>query len=240
MTRIIVHITKIVIAAITALLLASCGIEVRGSGNVVTQKRNADADFTSVSASNGLEVIIEQKAEKSITVEADDNLQEHIKTEVSKGELVISSDVNIRKASSKKVIVTMPSVKSIESSSGSSVTSKNTIKGESLDLSTSSGSHLEVDVDVKSLKSDSSSGSHLTVRGKTDRFETDSSSGSHITAKDLTASYVDSEASSGSHTTVNPANELSAQASSGGHIYYVSTPEKLNKQTSSGGSVSQD
>ncbi len=240
MTKIIVHLTKVIIAVVTAILFTSCGMGVSGSGNVVTQTRNADAEFTSVSAGSGIEVIIEQQANKSITVEADDNLQEHIKTEIKDGELSISTDVNIRKASSKRVIVSMPVIKGIMASSGADVKTKNTIKGESLELSSSSGSHLEVTANVKNISCHSNSGSHLTIKGSTDTLESDSSSGSHIVAKELAAKTVNAQASSGGHTTVNPKDELLAEASSGGHIYYVNTPAKLDKNTSSGGNVSED
>lgn len=240
MLKIIEHIAKAVIAVVVAILATSCGMEVQGSGNVVTQSRNANENFTSVSGSRGLEVIVEQHAERSITVEADDNLQEHIKTKIEDGTLKISSDVGIRKAGAKRVIVSLPVIESISSSSGATVKSKNTLKGNSMGLSSSSGSHLEVNVDVTELKCESSSGSELKAYGKTEKLEADSSSGSNINTKELVAKNAEADASSGSHIRLNVTGSLTAEASSGGHVYYINTPGTINKSTSSGGQIEQE
>lgn len=241
MVKVIVHVTKAIVAVILTLLCVSCGFErVDGSGNVVTQNRNITQEFNAVAASGGLEVIIEQGSERAVIVEADDNLQEHIKTEVTGKELKISSDVNIGSSGAKKVIVKLPAIESIEASSGSNVKSRNTLKNKSINLATSSGSSMEVTVDAKDTTCKSSSGSGLNVSGKTEKLETDSSSGSTLNAKELSANDVNAEASSGSSISVNPLQSLSAKASSGGSVKYVSTPNKLDKKISSGGSVSQE
>src|SRR5687767_6297255 len=106
MIRVIEHFIKLTLAALTAILCFSCDFmkKVDGSGNVVTKNRTMNAEFTSVSAASGLDVVIEYGAERSVTVEADDNLHQHIMTNVSGGTLEISSDVNIRNSASKKVI----------------------------------------------------------------------------------------------------------------------------------------
>lgn len=241
MVKVIVNVTKAIVAVILTLLCVSCGFErVDGSGNVVTQNRNITQEFNAVSASNTLEIVIEQGSERAVIVEADDNLQEHIKTEVTGKELKISSDVNIGSSGAKKVIVKLPAIESIEASSGSSVKSRNTLKSSSMNLTASSGGNIDVTVDAKDTTCKSSSGSGLTVNGKTEKLETDSSSGSTINARKLTANDVKAEASSGSNISVNPLQSLSAKASSGGSVKYVSTPNKLDKKISSGGSVSQD
>ena len=241
MVKIVVHITKVIIAVVASLLLSSCGFEqVKGNGNTVTKSRTVNASFNAISAERGLEVIIEQQNITSITVEADENLHEHIKTEVNDGELKITSDVNISDAAVKRITVSLPNIESIQSSSAAQVRSRNTLKGENIELSSSSGSALEVSVEAGSVTCDSSSGSRLTVKGKTGKLETNSSSGSTIDAKALTANSVIADASSGSSTYTNPVQNLSAEASSGANVQYINAPANLSKNTSSGGSVSQE
>ncbi|WP_330442000.1 head GIN domain-containing protein [Flavobacterium sp. C4GT6] len=240
MTKIITHITKAVIAIVTALLFSSCGFGINGDGNVVTTERNADGNFTSVSGNRGLEVVIEQGNPKKITVEADENLQEHISTKIEGSELVITTDVGIQKATSKKVIVTMPVIERIASSSGANIISKNTIKSENLGLSSSSGSQLEVSAEAVNVRAESSSGSSLKVKGKAQKLEADASSGSNINAKDLAVNAANAEASSGSTVLVNTSNSLDAEASSGGSVLFAGNPATVNKNTSSGGTVKQD
>ncbi|MEL1243906.1 head GIN domain-containing protein [Flavobacterium sp. DGU11] len=245
MIKVITHVAKAIVAVAAALLFFSCGIDVNfkqmdGSGNVVTKERKLTGDYKAISVARGLEVVIEQGSNYAVIVEADDNLQDHITTEVSNGELKISADVNIRNATSKKVIVKLPHIESIEASSGSSITSRNTLKSESIDLSSGSGSSLDVTIEAKDSSCESGSGSTLTLAGKVDNLQTESSSGSSLNARKLTAKKVIAEASSGSTSTVNAVESLSAQASSGASINYVSTPANLTKKASSGGSVGQE
>lgn len=241
MIRVIEHCTKIMVAALIAILCFSCDFmkKVDGSGNVVTKNRTMNGEFTSVSAGSGLEVVIEYGPERSVTVEADDNLHQHIMTDVSGGTLEISSDVNIRNAASKKVIVRMPTIKNLESSSGATLRSATPLRSESLKLDANSGSNMEVTIQSKKATCEASSGSHLKVSGTTDNLLTESSRGATVDARNLTASNVKSEASSGSTTFVNPIDMLKAEASSGSTIFYQKTPEKLQREVSSGGSVSE-
>lgn len=243
MIKVIVHVTKAIVAVIASLLFFSCGFDfkqVDGDGNVVTKERKLSGNFTKISAGSGLEVIIEQGNGHAVTVEADSNLHQHIKTEVNNGELEIKSDVNIANATSKKVIVRLPNIESIESGSGCAVTGRNTIKANAIMLSSGSGSNMSVAIEAKNATLESGSGSSLKVTGKVDNLTTDSGSGSNMNARELIAKKVTSEASSGSTTVVNATESLTADASSGGTINYVSTPSNLNKETSSGGSVGQE
>ena len=244
MIKVIVHVAKAIVAAITALLFSSCGFAdnfktVDGNNNVTTQTRTVTGEYNTISANRGLEVIIEPGNEKSITIEADENLHSHIQTTVEDGVLEITSDVNIGNAASKKVIVKLPGIGAIESASAATVKGTATIKGKSLELATSSGAFIEVSVEVENLVCESSSGSNLRVSGQAGNVQAESSSGSTVDAGKLVAGAVKADASSGGTSIVNPSDELSADASSGGMIYYVNTPSKLTKETSSGGEVHQ-
>jgi len=241
MIKFIVHVAKAIIAIAASMLFFSCGFEhVDGTGNVITQTRNAGEGFTKVEASGSIEVYIAQGDKPSITVEADSNLQEHIKTEVSGGVLTIKCDVQIGDADSKKVTITLPKVESIECGAGNILKSTTELKGDNVKIASSSGSSLDVTVQAASVSCEASSGSSLKINGRTTNLQSSSSSGSTLNAKGLTATNVDADASSGSTTIVNPVESLKANASSGSRVNYVNTPQKLNKDTSSGGSVSQD
>ncbi|WP_159801193.1 head GIN domain-containing protein [Flavobacterium sp. MK4S-17] len=244
MIKIIMHFTKLVITIISSLLLFSCGFSnnlnmVSGSGNVVTENREISSDFKSVSAASGLEVVLVQDSSNSVIVEADDNLQQHIITEVESGNLKIKTDKNIRNAARKKVTVHFKSINSVKSSSGSSVVSNNTLKADTLTLDSSSGSSMKIIAEATKLVCESSSGSDLKVLGQANILETKSSSGSMLNAGDVTARFVESKSSSGSLTTVKPIEKLTAKASSGSSIKYINTPKSISKEASSGGDISQ-
>lgn len=246
MIKIVIHLTKVVIAAVVAILFSSCNMnvgsfkKVDGSGNVVTKNRALTEGFTSVSVSNGLEIILEQGPNTEIKIEADDNLQDHIKTEIEDGELKIYSDANIRNAKSKKVYVQLSNLNSLEASSGASVTSKNALENTSIAFSSSSGSEINVKVNASTVSCESSSGSEIKISGKADKLDIESSSGSSIDAKNLIVKSAVADSSSGSSIDLNATETLTAEASSGSSVNYATKPVTLNKKTSSGGSISQD
>lgn len=235
---------KAISAAVLGLLVASCngnlhiGKSLKGSGNVISEQRDLNS-FDKVTVCCGLECEIIQSPNYKVTVEADDNLVKEIKTKVENGTLVISSDYNnYINVTSKKVIVEMPNIKSLEASSGSTLTSSKMIRETNLSLKSSSGSDMNVRAESDTIFLESSSGSDQKIRGKALMVYTSSSSGSHIDAEDLLANEITSQSSSGSSTEVNPIVKLKAKASSGSSINYKNKPQSISKEESSGGSVS--
>ena len=70
-----------------ALLLSACGLRIiRGSGDRVTESRRV-SDFDRVSLTGSGELVITQSGEESLTVEADENIMQYVRTEVRGGTL---------------------------------------------------------------------------------------------------------------------------------------------------------
>jgi len=237
--------TKIIVSTALAMLMFSCNMNfnlgpgVSGNGIVVTDERPVNESFDQIKVSRGLDVYLTQSDHHSIEVEADENLQEIIITEVRNGTLEIYADENIRRSESQKVFVNFKSVERISSSSGSDVFSTNTITAEFLELSTSSGSDMELNIETEKVSCDSSSGSDLRLSGTTNTLYAEASSGSDIKAGNLTAISSRVKASSGAGITVNTSKELVAKASSGGDIKYYGNPERVEKSDGVSGSVRQ-
>lgn len=246
MVKFVVFCTKVIAATIAAALFSSCHANVSwgegldGNGNVITQTRNVDGSFTKIEASRGLNVTLEQAASHFVEVEADENLQEHITTKVENGTLIITSDESIDGAATKNIHVKLPSLTSVQTTSGSSMTTKNSFNGTDIKVKTSSGSEANLSLEYDNVSCETSSGSNITVKGKALKLNTDSSSGSEINAKDLLVNEVVSQSTSGSSTQVHPLVNLKAKASSGSSIDYDGSPKTVNKEVSSGGSVSKE
>lgn len=246
MTKFVIFFSKVIAATLVALSITSCnhninfGKSITGSGNVTTEKRNV-ANFDKVTVSQGLECEIIYSDKLEVTVEADDNLINGIHTTVENGTLDISSEYdNYINVVSKRIIVHMPKIVSLESTSGSTLKSGNILKSDDIRLKSSSGSSLEVEVEADKVTLETSSGSEQTVIGKALKVYSASSSGSTIDADELLANEVFAQSTSGSSTSVNAAVLLDGKASSGSSISYSNSPKEVRKEESSGGSVSKD
>ncbi|WP_100612842.1 head GIN domain-containing protein [Confluentibacter lentus] len=253
--------TKIIVTTLLSLLFFSCNFDINlggviGNGNVVEESRTINASFNAIKASEGLDVYVTQSDNESIIVEADENLQDLIITEVVDNILKIHTKKNIGNATSKKVMVSFKNVSNIISNSGSNVYSTNTITAENLELNSSSGSNMTLNVEAPAIKCNTSSGSNMSLQlntkvlqcnsssgsnikltGETTKLTAEASSGSNIKAGDLISESSWADASSGSNITINTSKELIAKATSGGGIYYSGNPEKVEKNDSASGSI---
>jgi len=237
-------IIKIIVGFLIGLTIMSCQFNsdfgfggVRGNGNVDTVERNIDDNFTAIKVSRGLDVYITQSKTVGLKVQADENLHDIIMTKVEEGVLRIYAEENISYAASKKIMVSIRNIKKITATSGSDVYSTNTITSKNLELNTTSGSDMELDVDAEVIECRATSGSDLRLSGKTNKLFAEATSGSDIKARSLKASISEVRATSGADITVNTSDELYAKATSGGDIKYYGDPEKVTKKDGVSGSV---
>ena len=220
-----------------SLLFASCFYGIKGNGKVVKSERQVE-NFESIDVSAGLELVLIQDSVIKVVVEADENLQEIIKTEVSHRKLKIYPETGIRHASSKKVFVTFKNISSLHASSGSEVKSKMELKMNSIDISVSSGADIELAIAASKMKVDGNSGANIDLSGSAENLDVDGSSGVNINVADLKSVNCNAGASSGANVRISVTEKLSAKASSGGQIKVSGDPKERDIQKSSGGDVS--
>jgi hypothetical protein len=206
-----------------------------------TEIRNV-SNFKGIDVSSGIDLFITMGETESVKIVADNDIIDKIVTEVKDGVLRIylkqNNWFNWSVNEKRKAYVTIKELNRIEASSGSDVISENTLKGDALKISVSSGSDVNVDVYFKNLDVNASSGSDAKIRGKVKNLTADSSSGSDINAGELESVFCKASASSGSDVTVNVSEELQASASSGADVKYYGNPSVKDINESSGGDVS--
>ena len=244
MIKIITWITKIIVIILTALFFSSCHFDyssIKGSGRITTETRTPKGAFTGIEVSSAIELILEQSDTTEIVVEADDNLQNTILTEIKNGKLIIYSEpVNIKNGI-RKVLVKMPTIDNLEASSASTINCNSTLKGSQLFVKTSSAATINLNrIEIDNIICNSSSAGEIKLKGLALKLETKASSGSSIKCFRLLANDVIADASSGATIQVHPVLSLKAEASSGASIDYDAVPKTISQKSSSGGSIKQD
>jgi len=223
-------------------LLSSCVINFEGSitgnGKVVTEKRDVEP-FDELDVSSGLEVFILFGEEPSLEVEADENLMDVIRTDFNKGKLLITTDLNIRSARSKKIHLTVPEIHSLEISSAAHVRANNLLKTEEFEIEVSSAGRCEIQVETRSLSVEVSSAGRVSLAGNADEFKAKISSAGYVDAYELVTNYCEADVSSAGHAKLNVLSELDAEASSAGSITYMGDPGEVRVEKSSAGSISK-
>lgn len=211
---------------------------VNGNRNVVTQDRSVKDDFTKIKVSTGLDLYISQGSRNEITVEADENLQDIIMTEVRDGVLKIYSEKNIWRAKARKIYVTISNLEEITATSGSDVYAKETLKVNDIKISATSGADIRISVDANTVETNSTSGSDIEISGIANNHNSKATSGSSIDGYELRSKNANAKVTSGADINIYASESINAKASSGGDIDFKGNPKKVNKKSSSGGSVS--
>jgi hypothetical protein len=212
------------------------GPSIKGNGHVTTEYREV-GDFDEVKVSTGMKVVLVQSDKNLITVEADENLHEVIKTELKRDELNIFSEERIKKAKKLLITVEFNRIEKLTSSSGAMVSTDDLIHLKDFSTKASSGSQQNLGVNAQNLQARASSGSHIKLNGKAEKVDLKASSGAHIKGSGLVTEDCFADVSSGAHIYIDVTNEFEGEASSGGHIYYSGSPSTVSINESSGGNI---
>ncbi|MEN8702955.1 MAG: head GIN domain-containing protein [Polaribacter sp.] len=224
------------------LMLSSCNMNmlnsVNGNKNVEVADRTVAEDFTKIKVSTGLDLYLSQGTENKITLEADENLHEIIFTKIENGELKIYSDKNIWNAKAKKVYLTVKGLTSIVATSGSNVYTEEELSVENINIVSTSGADIDLNLNANSVISTATSGSDIKLNGTTIQHTCSATSGASIEAYDLTSENVTVNVTSGADINIYASVSLEARATSGGDIDFKGNPKNVKKSSTSGGSIS--
>jgi hypothetical protein len=190
---------------------------VKGSGNVVTQKREV-SDFKGVDVGGIFEVEIVAGKEYALEITTDDNLLDHVRTEVRNGVLHIETNGKIASKSQIRIQVSAPEINDLDVSGVAKV-----------DASELSSENLNVDA---------SGASKLTLSGRASKLTIDVSGATKIDAESLPAVDVNVDASGASSVMVNVSGTLRGDASGASKITYSGSPSEVKKSTSGASRVS--
>jgi predicted DNA binding CopG/RHH family protein len=192
--------------------------KVKGSGVTGSEVRNI-RDFRAIDVGGVFQVEIIVGKDFALEVEADDNLLQHIRTEVQNGVLKIETTESIKSQNPINIRVSAPDIASIEASGASRVTAEG-LRNSSLAI-------------------DTSGASKISLNGETEALSVDVSGASNIDAESLKTQTAAVEASGASHVSLFVTGRLTSKASGASRIVYTGNPANVEKKTSGASSVRQ-
>ena len=230
-------------------VLSACHYKtgLQDTGALVHQVRNVEG-FKGIEVSTGVAVYLSQGSTEHVEVVCSEKSMPQLKTIVEDGILKIyfnqhSTGFNwFSKHTNRvlKVYVTAKTLESLSASSGSDLYGQTRISSPKLDLHSSSGAEIRLDLQTADLKCEVSSGAGVQLKGTATHFMGSASSGAGIKALDLVTDSSDVSASSGGDIKLTVNKNLKAEASSGGDISYKGNPGSVSRDKSSGGSIHQN
>lgn len=211
---------------------------VRGNGEVVRQNRNIDG-FEAVAVGGAFNVYISQGSDYKVTVEADENLLDHISTEVRDDVLYIKSKRNIRNAEKLNVYVRMGELSLISSSGASDVYAETDLESENLELSSSGSSDIKLGVvKAESVKIKISGASDVRMSGSAEEVQIQVSGSGDFKGYEFKTLRGKVSVSGAGDAYVHVTESLTASASGSGDVRCKGQPQKRSVNVSGAGDVS--
>lgn len=207
-------------------------------------KNVAVNNFSSLSVSAGIELIITQGSAENAKIVASKEVIDEVLIEKDGNELDVhwkSSNgfMNNNKNRKAKVYISYKKLNGISASSGSSLVTENLLKTDRLHLRASSGATVTAKISCTDLELEASSGGSSDISGTAENMTVSCSSGGSVDALQLVSSYAKARASSGGGMEINVSKGLEASTSSGGGIRYKGAAALNNTSSSRNRGVSR-
>jgi predicted small secreted protein len=218
-------------------LLAAC-TTVQGDGDLTTEAR-AVGEFDAVQVEGTVEVeVLASQAEAGIDVTCDENLQDHILTEVTGSTLVIREpDRVVVKPSGLCVVqVDLVALTSLELSGSAAVAGRELGGLSEVRLSGSGGMDLR-DIDADDVELYLSGSGDMMVTGAADLLRVDLSGSGTVDARALEAVDAQVRLSGSGDVLVNASRSVEARTSGSGDIEVYGDPRSVDTDATGSGAI---
>lgn len=207
----------------------------KGNKNVIKEERSVGS-FTGIEVGGAFNVFLTQNDKTSLLIEADENLMEHITTEVSGGVLEIGSR-NIRNATRLNIYVSTPTIESLEISGAATIKSENQFQSDNFSIDASGASRGTLEISATSIQIEASGASQLKLSGNAENQRIIASGASEVDAANLQTKTTTAEASGASNVTVNASERVERETSGAGSIRVIGEAKSSSSGSSANPSV---
>ena len=217
--------------------------KISGNGNQVTLERTTK-DYDQIAISGFFNIDLVDGKEGMLILEGEQNILDHIITEVNNKKLTIKvkNGYNLNPSSWKKgVSITIPveSITALCLSGSGEIVGKKTLKANYFETAMSGSGDITLALDVNSLNTSMSGSGDMALSGKTIDLTVSISGSGNINAYDLFADNVDATVSGSANIKVTAKKEIIAKVSGSGDIDYRGNPEKIDTKVSGSGDITQ-
>lgn len=202
------------------------------------QKSRTTAEFTGIETSGNFNVTLTQSEQPSLIIEAPDNIESLIKTEVSNGILHISfAKGKMRLDSTPKLFINVKKLESIEASGITKIKATNKFTVDKIKLEISGVGNIEMELQANEIRTEQSGAGNIKLSGTTNLLKADISGAGNLKSADLKSDSVIIDISGVGEAKVNAIKSLEADVSGAGSINYTGNPEIKKVKVSGVGSV---
>ncbi|MDG2193245.1 MAG: DUF2807 domain-containing protein [Polaribacter sp.] len=214
------------------------GKRVRGNGNVVTETRNT-ANYDAISVGGSFDVVLVKGKEGDIRIKGEENLIEHIITEVSGDKLKIRFKRNVNIRTTRKLVVTVPykDLEKISLGGSGNIRSSETLKADRFSMNVAGSGSIHLNLAADTVKSSVTGSGNINVSGNATNLTCSITGSGNINAYGLkvVATSVKVTGSGNIKTTAN--QSIDAKVVGSGNIYYKGKATHIKSKSIGSGDV---
>lgn len=220
-------------------LTLGLGVQQISATNTYSPEREdrSISGFTRLGVSGGFEVMLTQGNSESVTIEADENIIDNIKTRVTGNTLEVYTKGTIRNYKIMRVYITFKQLESIDLSGAVSVTADQSLQFDRLDLDISGACSLEFDMEADRLDLDLSGASKLRLNGYANYLDADCSGSSKLMLAGLKTKTISLDSSGATTAEFWVTESLDVESSGASSVRYKGEPRSVNVDNSGASSV---
>lgn len=210
---------------VSILLLTSLNsFGVKASGNVASEERSV-SKFHSVKVMNNMIVNITQGATQTVIIKTDDNLFPNIKTEVKRGELILSIYGILTNVTTIEVDIVMTEINSLNVSSQARLDVQGDVNVNDINLTVNGTGSITINVATDFIFSKVIGSGTITVSGTTSTHEIEIAGTGLVNAESLSSENVKINLSNGGNCKLYVKEKMDINAGfGGGNIEYRGEP----------------
>ncbi|MDX5347764.1 MAG: DUF2807 domain-containing protein [Hymenobacteraceae bacterium] len=211
-----------------------------GRGDVITAKRKT-GDFAGIDVKGNFDIIVTFGKRPEMRIEAYENLEENIVTDVQENMLLIGPYRSFTSDTPVKIYLTVNRLEQIRAKGGAVITieenlTKANTNAEALIMDIRSGAKVDITLDSLAAKAKLFENGQLYLKGNTPNLIAEVEGNSVLAAGELAAERVWLRARSGSSAKIIADKELDVAVSEGATVFYRGRPD-LKQEISSGGKL---
>jgi len=210
-----------------------CGLATKGKGSYITYTVDKTG-FEAVKNSISAKVYIKQATAYSITIKAQENLQDVIRVRIINNELILDFACNNVRHDGIEVWIEMPTINALSVNGSGELIGQSLIESNSLNLNISGSGKINMATNADLVKSKISGSGKITLTGTAKNADYDISGSGDIHAFDLDAQFVNANISGSGNIECSASSTLYVRISGSGKVYYKGNPQ-INSSVSGSG-----
>lgn len=213
--------------------------KIKGNGVQTTITRTTQT-YDKVSASGSFNIELVSGKEGTITITGDENIINHIVTEVDGNELKVYFEKNLSYNYKQEITITIPfeEISEVSFAGSGNLNGKDAINANAFEAKMTGSGNYTLEINAKNVDAKLAGSGNLKLLGTTDELEAKTAGSGDLNCSKLSALNADITVAGSGSLEVNCTNNLKASVAGSGNIQYKGKPKTIDKSVTGSGDIS--